>query len=136
METTKRPWLDRLKHHLSAAPEVESAYASVLETARTPTDKTDITPSVDSFVGFVGASGDAQEDEIAWRVATFRARIPARGPIWPPRICQTAECDMPGHCSLCGDELPTDFIQRFRRCRRCIQALWQALNERREGVGV
>jgi hypothetical protein len=128
METTKHPWLDRLKHHLSAVPEVENAGESDLETAMTPTDKTDNTLLADSFVGFVGASSDAQDDEIAWRVAAFRTRIPVGGPIWPPQVRQTPLCDMPDHCSLCGDELPSDPVPRFRRCQHCIRALWLALN--------
>jgi hypothetical protein len=72
--------------------------------------------------------------EIAWRVAAFRNVIPAQGPIWPPRIRDTALCDTPGHCSLCGDALSTDPAPHFPRCQPCVRALWLALNAEREGV--
>jgi hypothetical protein len=72
--------------------------------------------------------------DVQWRTVAFRAIIPAHGPIWPPRIRTTPLCDTPGYCSLCGDELPLDPVPRFRRCAVCVQALWLAMNEIREGV--
>lgn len=79
------------------------------------------------------AAGDM---EVQWRLAAFRERIPAHGPIWPPRLRDTPLCDTPGHCSLCGDPLPTDqdALPRFPRCRPCVRALWLALNAEREGA--
>ncbi len=72
--------------------------------------------------------------DVQWRIAAFHAVIPTHGPIWPPRIRTTPLCDTPGYCSLCGDELPLDPAPRFRRCAACVQALWLAMNEIREGV--
>lgn len=71
--------------------------------------------------------------EIAWRVAAFRAVLPDHGTIWPPKIRDTQWTDAPGCCSLCGDALPTDPTPRFARCEPCMQALWIALHETREG---
>jgi hypothetical protein len=71
---------------------------------------------------------DEPPADIAWRVVAFRAVIPARGPIWPPRIRNTPLCDTPGHCSLCGDALPVEPAPRFPRCAPCVRALWLALN--------
>jgi hypothetical protein len=82
------------------------------------------------------APDDGPEAEIAWRAAAFRARIPAAGAIWPPRLRQTARCDTPGHCSLCGDALPPERVgSPWRRCAPCVRALWLALHEGRERVG-
>jgi hypothetical protein len=92
------------------------------------------TPDTTSSVGFVGTSANGFEEEIAWRAAAFRARIPAHGPIWPPRIRNTSDCDTSGHCSLCGDMLPTDPAPRFPRCMPCVHALWLAIHEVREGL--
>jgi hypothetical protein len=72
--------------------------------------------------------------EVAWRVTAFRTRIPAHGPIWPPRLRDTPLTDTPGHCTLCGDALPTDPEPRFPRCAPCIRALWIVLHETREEV--
>jgi hypothetical protein len=66
--------------------------------------------------------------EVAWRAVTFRAAIPPDGPVWAPRILNTATCDPPGHCYLCGDELPRAPAPRFLRCAPCVQTLWTALN--------
>src|SRR5258707_8338400 len=104
METTNRPWLDRLKHHLGT----DGGDTNLPKSIDSLTDKTDKTPSKDSFVGFVGASTNGFEEEIAWRTAASRTCIPVHGPIWPPRIRNTSDCDTSGHCSLCGDVLPTD----------------------------
>src|SRR6185312_11827507 len=106
--TTNRPWLERLKHHLATEHDAEN----VCKTNAARTDRTDNTPVENSIVGSVGDSGD----EITWRMAAFQARIPSHGPVWPPRICQRLECDVPGHCTLCGDELPQNPAPRFPRC--------------------
>lgn len=76
----------------------------------------------------------AGESEVTWRWEAFRVRIRAHGPIWPPRIRDGPLTDTPGHCSLCGDALPTDPAPRFPRCQPCVRALWLAVNEMREGV--
>jgi hypothetical protein len=76
-----------------------------------------------------------EDAEVHWRFAAFRAALPTRGPIWPPRIRNTARCDTLGCCGLCGDELPKSSGLRFPRCQSCIHALWLALNTVREGVG-
>lgn len=99
-----------------------------------PTDKTDRTRLSDSFVGFVGASDEVQGEEIAWRVAAFRAIIPAQGPIWPPQLRDSPLYDTSGRCHLCSDELVGDPLPRYR-CRPCVRALWLALNPSREGEG-
>lgn len=86
----------------------------------------------------------AREDaEVAWRVAAFRAAIPAHGPIWPPKLRHCPETDTPGHCSLCGDalvardlhDLPPQSAPRFPRCQLCVAALWLALTDVRERDG-
>ena len=127
METTNRPWLARLKQL-----EAENRAKHLLSL----TDKTDTTPPIGGSVGFVGDSPKDFGREVAWRVAAFRTAIPARDPIWPPRIRDIEKCDTPGHCSLCGDELPTDLTRRFPRCTPCVRALWLALNWSREDVPV
>lgn len=124
METNKRPWLNRLKHHLEASLDG----ANVPETPVAPTDKTDKTPSPERFVGFVGGSGETQEDEMVWRVAAFRVVLPIHGPIWPPKLRNTPQTDAPGHCSLCGDALPTEPAPGFPRCQPCARALWCVLD--------
>lgn len=71
-----------------------------------------------------------EEAVVAWRVALFRATLPQQGPIWPPKLRNTPKTDTPGHCSICGDSLPTDPALRFPRCQPCMQALWRVLDER------
>src|SRR5262249_43307260 len=77
---------------------------------------------------------DGDNEAVAWRLEAFRARIPAHGPIWPPRLRDDPRCDTPGHCSLCGDVLPTDPAPKFPRCQPCVRALTLALNALREDV--
>jgi hypothetical protein len=77
---------------------------------------------------------DAADPEMSWRVVAFRAVIPAHGPIWPPRVRETPLTDTPGHCTLCGDVLPTDRAPQFPRCAPCVRALSQVLHETREEV--
>jgi hypothetical protein len=131
METTDRPWLERLKHHLDAVAVNDANPSNNLVP---PTDKTYKTGILRGFAGFVGESDQANEEENTWRVEAFRERIPSRGPIWPPLIRDTADCDAPDRCGLCGDALSTDPAPRFPRCHACVQALEQALLELREGV--
>ena len=103
----------------------------------TAPDSTSNILAVRTLIDSVSASDADQESrgsEITWRVAAFRAAIPANGPIWVPRIQNTAHCDTPGHCSLCGDVLPIDPARRFPRCIPCVRALWLALNEIREQI--
>jgi hypothetical protein len=124
MQPTRRarPWLAALKHmHDDAADEQASVDSAIRIVSRT--DKTDKSPT------------DEPTADIAWRVAAFRDALPALGPIWPPRIRNTSLADTPGHCSLCGDQLPTDPTAqpRFPRCAPCVRALWLALHEIREG---
>lgn len=73
--------------------------------------------------------------ELAWRIDALRGCIRAHGPIWPPKLRNIPQTDTPGHCSLCGDVLPSDSKPGFPRCQPCVQTLWRVLDER-EGVGV
>lgn len=131
MATSNRPWLDRLKHHLhSPFPMDDSTQAEMPES---PTDKTDNTPTAYPFVGFVGESPTHFEADVTWRLAIFRARIPAHGPIWPPRLRDTPLCDTPGQCTLCGDTLSPD---RRYRCAECVTALELVTAAVREGAAV
>jgi len=57
-----------------------------------------------------------------WRVAAFRERIPATGPIRIPKLRNSPLTDAQGYCSLCGDALTHD--SPARRCRPCVRALW------------
>jgi hypothetical protein len=114
-------WLERLKSRKAMAISHSGCAISA-------TDKTDNTSSV----GFVGASGEVQAGEIAWRVAAMRPQIPLRGPIpfLVARLDLVTSC-APGHCGSCGEPLHEG--QRFR-CSPCQEAAWLALNEVREGV--
>jgi hypothetical protein len=117
-------WLERLKSRKQDHQAVALSGELQNENAHSSTDKTDKT-----------SEGSTPDPEVLWRVAAFRARIPSRGPIWPPRIRNTPLTDTAGHCSLCGDALPTgDQAPRFRRCAACVRALWRALNVVREAV--
>lgn len=71
---------------------------------------------------------------VRWRYALLCARLPARGPIWPPRLHDGPECDTPGFCSMCGEPLTGDPPPRFPRCPACVEALTFALLTVREGV--
>jgi hypothetical protein len=112
-------YLDLARHVRSELPPSGERNTAIRSEKSELSEKRSIEPDVDAIV---------------WRVAAFRARIPLRGPIWPPRIRNTPLTDTTGHCSLCGDALPTDPAPRFRRCRLCIHALWLALNVVREDV--
>lgn len=60
--TPKRPWLDRLKHHLAAQSEEQYTPPNM---SCSLTDKTDETPAVACSVGFVGEWVQAQTRETA-----------------------------------------------------------------------
>jgi hypothetical protein len=122
-ETTQhRPWLEQLKQRSGGAAPAPDAAENFAKSVEQGSAKS--------------AKNETLSSEVAWRERAFRERVPARGPIWPPRIRTTPLCDTASHCSLCGDALPTDPAPRFRRCRLCIQALWLALNVVREDVPV
>jgi hypothetical protein len=77
-----------------------------------------------------------ESTDVQWRTDAFRTLIPTRGPIWAPRLRDTPRCDMPGHCSLSGDDLPAERLTSpWRRCAPCVRALRLVLNEVREGTG-
>lgn len=79
----------------------------------------------------IPTAGADMADEVARRVQILRPIIPPRGPIYPVRVRNTPQTDMPGMCSMCGDALAPG---RRYRCAPCVAALEQVFNERREDV--
>ena len=72
----------------------------------------------------------AQQDaEVAWRVATMRPQVTARGPI--PILMARDTPPKAGCCISCGEPLADN--NRYR-CSPCAQAAWLVLSEVREGV--
>jgi len=140
MATTQRhrPWLEALKsaEHERAAPPIaasDSGQTPHLQGAKSAESVLSAADTISS-VGFVGASGEVQAGEIAWRVAAMRPQIPLRGPIpfLVARLDLVTPC-APGHCGSCGEPLQE---RRRYRCAPCQEAAWQVLNEVREGVRV
>lgn len=118
--------------YLDLARSILNALPSAKDTARSPGEISEI--SEISEKSPKASVGGALAGEVAWRLEAFCARLPTHGPIWPPRVRESALCDAPGYCSLCGDKLPTDPALRFPRCRPCVRALTLALQVTREGL--
>ncbi|MGZ3673606.1 MAG: hypothetical protein ACXVCO_04795 [Ktedonobacterales bacterium] len=120
-------WLERLKHiRESTAERATCEQEKVPKSEEGSTDKTDRS----ALPAHTAAATPIGNDSgVVWRVAAFRAIVPKRGPVWPIKIRSASQTDTPGHCSLCGDPLPTDdAAPRFPRCQACIAALSHVLN--------
>ena len=71
----------------------------------------------------------AEDDDVAWRVASMRPQVPPRGAI--PVLVARRGILQPGCCVSCGDHLADG---RTFRCSPCARATWAVLHEIREDV--
>lgn len=70
-----------------------------------------------------------EETDVAWRVATMRSQLPARGAI--PFLVARASAMVAGTCVSCGNPLPPDGRYRCSPCAEAARRVVYAI--RKEG---
>lgn len=74
----------------------------------------------------------ADDTEIAWRVETMHAQIPAHGAI-PNLSARPGTSTRAGCCTSCGDTLPADHRSWVPRCPVCVEAARLSITQAEAG---